>query len=393
MGRAGRVLVACTRDRPPNQPVPELAGYVERRGLAELGPLAVRHGVVGCLWTALRTAGLADRPGTAELRAAHSATVAGHLRALADLRLVDRALTAAGVGYLVLKGPVLAGAVYRRPDLRSYVDVDVLVAPAEFAAALAALESAGCAVFERNWQLARDRLLGELRLFTPSGLVLDLHWHVIADRSIRAAFRLDLAAVRGRARTVRLAGRDVRTLDPADTVVHLALHAALAGGHRLIWLKDLEQALLAPDAPQWTELVRRAAEWRAGPATALMLARASRTLGVPVPASVLRRLVPDRRWRMVGRLADVVSPVSRGAGSARPSVGRIVARAARADGPASRHELARRTAGWVGTAITGGRHDRDRDRLFDPDDNESAAFPSGGPTGRAAYLDEVSLSG
>ncbi|MEN3357058.1 MAG: hypothetical protein V7637_1040 [Mycobacteriales bacterium] len=393
MGSAGRVLIACTRDRPPGEPVPGLGSYLDRHGLTELGPLAIRHGVVGCLWLALRTAGRTDLPGTAELGAAHASTVIGHLRALADLRLVDQALTAAGVGYLVLKGPVLAGLVYRRPDLRSYVDIDLLVAPADFADALAALESAGCTVFERNWQLARDRLLGELRLFTPSGMVLDLHWHVIADRSIRSAFRIDLAVIRARARSVRLAGRDVRTLDPADTIVHLALHAALAGGQRLIWLKDLEQALLAPDAPQWTELVARAAEWRAGPAMALMLARSAGTLGVPVPAGVGQQLAPDRGWRAIGRLADLTSPVSRSPGSARPSAGRIVARAARADGPASRRELARRAAGWIATAVSGGWRDRDRARLFDPDDNESAAFPSGGPAGRAAYLDAVSLAG
>lgn len=389
----GRVLIACTRDRPPDQPVPELAGYLDRHGLAQLGPLAVRHGVVGCLWTALRAAGRTDLPGAAAVRAAHAATVAGHLRALADLALVDRALSTAGVGYLVFKGPVLAELVYRRPDLRSYVDVDVLVAPADFAAALAALEAAGCTVYERNWQLVRDRLLGELRLFTPGGLVLDLHWHVIADRSTRSAFRVDLAAVRARARAVRLAGREVCTLDPADTVVHLALHASLAGGHRLIWLKDLEQALLTPDRPEWTELEARAAEWRAGPAVALMLSRARRTLGVAVPPGTVRRLVPDAGWRAVGSAADLVSPLSRGSGSAQASIGRIVARAARADGPASRRELLRRTAGWIGTALNRDRHDRDPERLFDEGDRDSAAYPAGGPAGRAAYLDAVARSG
>lgn len=389
MSGAGRVLVSCTRDHPVTAPVPELAGHVDRHGAGDIGRLAVQHGVVGCLWTALRASGRAGAPGAAAVAAAHAAAVASHQRAVAELALVDRALRAAGVDYLVLKGPVLAELVYRRPDLRSYVDIDVLVDPVGFAAALAALEAAGCAVYERNWELARDRLLGELRLFTPAGAVLDLHWHVIADRATRAAFPVDLTGVRERARTVRLAGRDVRTLDPADTVVHLALHASLAGGHRLVWLKDLEQVLRAPDAPQWTDLERRAAQWRAGPALALMLLRARRALGVPVPADLPARLVPDAGWRLACRLADLAAPPGRGPGSAQPSIGRIVARAARADGPASRHELARRVAGWARTAVTGARHARDPEHLFDPTDQGSAAYPAGGPVARAAYLDAV----
>jgi hypothetical protein len=373
--------------------VPELAGYVDQHGVAGLGRLAVQHGVVGCLWTALRATGRGGAPGAAAVAAAHAATVAGHQRAMTELGLIDRTLQAAGLEYLVLKGPVLAERVYRRADLRSYVDIDLLVAPADFGAALAALEAAGCAVYERNWQLARKRLLGELRLFTPAGAVLDLHWHVIADRATRAAFPVDLAAVRGRACTVAVGGRPVRTLDPADTVVHLALHASLAGGHRLVWLKDLEQAMLAPDAPQWSELEPRAAEWRAGPALALMLARAGRTLGVPVPAGLARRLVPDAGWRAACRVAELVSPPGRSAGSARPSIGRIVARAVRADGPASRRELASRIVGWARTAVTRGGDSRDPQRLFDPANHESAAYPAGGQAGRAAYLDAISQLG
>jgi hypothetical protein len=48
--------------------------------------------------------------------------------------------------------------------------------------------------------------------------------------------------------TVDIGGLQVPTLRPADTVVHLAVHAALSGGHRLQWLLDVQQAL------QWCEI-------------------------------------------------------------------------------------------------------------------------------------------
>jgi hypothetical protein len=384
----GRTLVDCVRDRPGAAAVPSLAAFADRYGtIAPLVAHADRHGVAGCLWQAVRVADLSDVEGAGELRELHAAATVTHLRMLSELDMVGRVLGTAGIEYLVLKGPVLAGALYRRPDLRSYVDLDLLVAPADFGAALVALEDSGCRVFERNWTLAAGRMLGELRLFTRAGTVLDLHWHVIADTEARALFPIDLAAARSRARTVPVSGRAVSTLDAADTVVHLALHAALAGGHRLLWLKDLEQALRPPDCPEWTELSMRAAEWGAGPAVALMLDRAAGTLGVPVPAGFARSLVPDLAWRLLTRAADSLSPPARGAGAG-PSLGRIVARAARGDGPGSRQQLRRRLAGWVGSTVA--RSDpRGSPAMFDPADPDSAAYPAGGDAGRATYLAAV----
>src|SRR5262249_41680497 len=191
-------------------------------------------------------------------------------------------------------------------------DLDLLVAPAEFPVALSALERAGCVVHERNWPLVRDRLLGALRLATPAGTVLHLHWHVFAERALRAALPVDLAAVRARARTVELPGRQVRPLDSLDTLVHLALNAALGGGDRLVWCKDIEQALLYRAVPDWDLLATRAAQWHAGPPVALMLGRARRALGVPVPRPVLRALVPDRLWRaLVGAAEAAPLPAGR----------------------------------------------------------------------------------
>lgn len=385
MGRDDRerraALVAAVRDHPPAEPVPALSAYVRRAGAGEIGRLAVRHGVTGCLWTALRAGGLADAPGADQVRARHAGTVAAHLRTLADLDLVDAALEAAGVPYLVVKGPVLAEAVYRRPDLREYVDLDLLVAPADFGRAIGALERAGCSLFERNWRLVREHMLGELRLFTPAGTVLDLHWHLVNEVEARSTVAADLAGARDRARTVLLGDRPVRTLDPVDTVVHVGLHASLSGANRLVWLKDVEQSLLHRDAPAWPELVERAERWRACPALAVVLSRVRDVLGLPVPLPVLRSLAPERRWRAVMRVADALAPA--GQQRLEGSVARLVARASRSDPRASRRTL-------LDHAVARVRHPMPSRRgLFDPDDPESAVYADGGAAERDAYLAEV----
>ena len=55
-----------------------------------------------------------------------------------DQRLADR-----GIRAVVLKGVALANTVYRDPEIRSFADVDVLVEPGRFTAAIDALVSGG----------------------------------------------------------------------------------------------------------------------------------------------------------------------------------------------------------------------------------------------------------
>jgi hypothetical protein len=70
-----------------------------------------------------------------------------HLRRLADLRRIGDALRAAGIGYLVLKGPVLAATVYDDPSTRTMLDIDLLVR--ELAPAMAVLATLGYVIPER----------------------------------------------------------------------------------------------------------------------------------------------------------------------------------------------------------------------------------------------------
>lgn len=69
-----------------------------------------------------------------------------HLRRVADLRRIDTALNAAGIPYLLLKGPVLAAMVYADPATRTMLDLDLLVRDADLPRAVSALQTLGYAV-------------------------------------------------------------------------------------------------------------------------------------------------------------------------------------------------------------------------------------------------------
>ena len=120
------------------------------------------HGVEGWVRQRALTAGVM----LDGVDAAVHAALGRHQRALADLGRAHTALAMADVPFLVVKGPAVA-RWYAEPSLRSYVDLDLVVAPADLDVALGALEGAGFALLDANWPLLLDADVHELACGRP----------------------------------------------------------------------------------------------------------------------------------------------------------------------------------------------------------------------------------
>src|SRR5262249_33459359 len=120
---------------------------------------------------------------------------------------------------------------------------------------------------------------------------IDLHWHLHYSTADRRPYALDPDGMLRRRRVVDVPGLQVPSLDPVDTVLTLAFHAARSDGHRLVWLKDIERAC-AVGQPDLRELVRRCRAGGCAPPVGLMLGRTRETLGADIPADVVRTLTP-----------------------------------------------------------------------------------------------------
>ncbi|MEJ7583174.1 MAG: nucleotidyltransferase family protein [Acidimicrobiales bacterium] len=246
-------------------------------------------------------------PPRARLEEAYFTALQWHVRACHDLAVAPDALERAGVPWLTFKGPVLAEAIYVRHDLRSYADLDLLVSPGRLRDAITALEGAGGQLLDRNWRLARERMHGELHVRMPMGTTVDLHWHVVNEPQLREAFVVRTEELLARARSVDIDGRPVRTLSVEDTLVHLALHACTSGGSRLLWCKDLEQAV-GQVGLDWGTVVARACGWGVGPPVATMLTVASQAMHFSIAPEVIRALSPGPLWRGLANATKCVSP-------------------------------------------------------------------------------------
>ncbi len=266
---------------------------------AELVPFARYHGVAGLIYEPLLSHGKAPDVLLEALRTSHDASVHGHLRSTWELARAATALADSGVEWVVVKGPVAVELLYAGQGGRSYQDLDLLVEPSGFRSALAALESSGYAPMDRNWAVLRREMRGEVHYRGPSGQELDVHWNVV--NMYRGRMRVSTRALLRRAEPVELAGVAVRTLDPTDTLIHLALHAAISGGDRILWLKDIERSVAARP-PDWSALVARSRAWRVGAPVGMMLGRAARFLRAGVPESVMRDLLGPAPRLLVGTI-------------------------------------------------------------------------------------------
>jgi hypothetical protein len=378
--RIGRILRASVTGSERE----EIARLVAGTDLSDLVEAARYHRVVGFVYRALKDVEGVDATTMARLERFNRQAVAVHLQVLGVLRRVREALEPLGDSWLVVKGPVLADLAYRQPGLRLYQDLDLVVPRAQFAEAIALLEGAGFSLVDRNWDLLRRLMIGELVVAAVPGPEVDVHWDVRYDRDLRRAVGISTEALVARARTVVVNGIPVRTFEAADTLIFLALHGSKQGGDKLIWLKDIERSI-ANDAPTWDDVVERSTSTGVQLFVGAMLLRARRVVSADVPDDVLAALLPSP-WRAALSALDRAFPVERSGGFGSPAT--LVVRSTRGSVRSTLATTGRGLAHRARRLVLAGALRRDVAQ-DDPDDPASRGFPTGAPGSRELYLEEM----
>lgn len=356
---AVRLLVECLRAHDGLDPALAVR-LIERATPSVFLDLAAYHRVSGVAYARLQGIGGLPPDLVAALSVRHETALRHHLLIMWELARLRPVLDESGAAWAVIKGPVAAELLYDSPGQRTYGDLDVLVAPAQFGRVLESVQANGTRMLDRNWLAIRREMRGEVHLELPGGSLLDLHWNLV--NIYRGDISIDTTAMLGRAQTVELGGVTVPALDSTDAVIHLALHGTLSGGDKLIWMSDIANACHRR-APDWDELVRRAEAWNVAAPVGFMLARSATVVGANAPEWVWQRLL-GRRYRLLMSLVNRLSPWQTAAGRLRtPSL--LLARSMGYDLPGAMRWLVSRTL-----------------RGFDP--REPAASSSFTPRGDAA---------
>jgi hypothetical protein len=139
------------------------------------------------------------------------------------LSQVVRGLDEAGVVYVLLKGPAVAGWLYGAREARRYDDVDLLVGEDQLEAAARVLE---CLGFARTPEpdpvllVERHHRVWERR---GDGVVVELHWTLVGIGAPAAEVWSVLCHQTDR---IPVGDAEVPVLSVAARTLHLALHAA-----------------------------------------------------------------------------------------------------------------------------------------------------------------------
>ena len=181
---------------------------------------------------------------------------ARHLAAAVSLHLdavtaeVVRAFRDVGVRSILLRGPAVGSWLSPDEDVRSYVDVDLLVEEATAGKASRCLEELGFEDVSVEGVLRGDRPTHAHTWSRADRALVDLHTTIVGVRIPAGDAWAILAAD---TETLPVAGADVEVLQEPAKALMLALHAAQHGGRFMPTLEDLERALARLPPVAWEQ--------------------------------------------------------------------------------------------------------------------------------------------
>jgi hypothetical protein len=208
---------------------------------------ARRHRVAPLLLAGLQACRSPELPPAvvAELRAQASVAAMSSLNQIREVVRLSRIFAHADLRMLALKGVVLSLQLYGDPALRYPRDIDLLVAPDEFAAAEALLieagyRRAGPTLSTRQTTLYRRWVKDAGFIHASSGIQVELH-HRLSDNP--ALIPCNFAELWRQREDIEIASTPVATLPRRELGLYLCMHGAGHCWEELQWLVDFAAAL------------------------------------------------------------------------------------------------------------------------------------------------------
>ncbi|HVX65831.1 MAG TPA: nucleotidyltransferase family protein [Bryobacteraceae bacterium] len=302
-----RLLACCARTSL------DAANGAERDRILAEGPdwselllLAESHKLAPLLHWHTRDSAAVPREVREELQERFNENARRNLWMTSELMRIVGRLKNAGIECLPFKGLGIAAAVYGNISLRSFLDLDILIRPEDFAAAVPALCDAG---YEPEYQVAagaaRESFLEAEHALSlvhrDSELTLELHWR-FTERVCAVPFRME--RVWARSSPSAWARGAFRELAAEDLFLYLAVHGAKHCWHRLEWVCAVAELVRRNPSMNWEHVFCEARELGVARAAAAALWLPHILLGAEVPARARREM--PRYGSLAGVLKKIV---------------------------------------------------------------------------------------
>jgi hypothetical protein len=206
------------------------------------------------------------------------------LQLTANLFRVLEHFAATGIDVLLTKGPALSVRCYGKPDMRQYVDLDLIVRQSDIRRATQAMLDLAYEPRVPLSAIDAKKSPGEY-VFRKSATNVLVEFHT--ERTFRYhPRRLPIEKLFQRRAFVTIDGRDVPALSLEDELVLICVHGAKHFWERLMWIADVAALISAKQAPDWSRAMAAAREVGAERILCLGLCLASDVLGAQLPAQL-----------------------------------------------------------------------------------------------------------
>jgi hypothetical protein len=233
------------------------------------------------------------------------------MRFEAIFREIKNLLKKEAIPLILLKGPHLAHAIYDQPSERSYVDLDILVKPADFNKAVRILLANKFALVEDgDKNLATTAQTNHWAFSSRLGQLIELH------RGFTGLERhpCDMDEWFARAEKFNFGETEALGLGAEDLLCHLCLHIGKSFFY-LIEKKHIQDldVLIRKKAIKWDVFVKRCQETRSKGIAFYCLRSTKAQYDTPIPDEVLAAICPGnaRRFWLDKHLDIAAFPVYR----------------------------------------------------------------------------------
>lgn len=253
--------------------------------------LAKYHRVQGLAWNALApNSDLVPKGSRETLSSDARAIAAVNLAIAVECERLRRAFERSAIPLLFLKGATLGALAYANPALKSAIDIDLLIGPADLQTAAELLRNAGYRLIApRRHDLSTWHRAWKESVWARDDHQVDLHTRTSDNpRLIR-----DIG-VHSPRQLVRVAeGIELPTLADEELFAYLAVHGASSAWFRLKWISDFAGFLHGRSSEELLYLYRRSQELGSGRSAGQALLLAHELFGAlegsPSLAAQLRR--------------------------------------------------------------------------------------------------------